>query len=107
MTNLVAPLGMLILTYGYARYRTRFWFGLILGLMFAQLVIGFVTDIRGQALMPPLMVIVALTLVDNKLPKGWLLISHPDRIYRSIRHVTWHGPLKQGMPICWHGRKPG
>jgi hypothetical protein len=73
--NLVAPLGMLILTYGYAKYRTRFWFGLIVGLMFAQLVIGFVTDIRGQALMPPLMVIVALTLVDNKLPKGWLLGS--------------------------------
>jgi hypothetical protein len=73
--NLVAPLGMLILTYGYAKYRTRFWLGLVLGLMFAQLVIGFVTDIRGQALMPPLMVIVALTLVDNKLPKGWLLGS--------------------------------
>jgi hypothetical protein len=42
-------------------------------LVVAQLGIGFVTDIRGQALMLPVLVIVSLTLIDNKAPKAWLL----------------------------------
>jgi hypothetical protein len=73
--NLVAPLGMLILTYGYARFRTPLWFAVILGLVLAQVSIGFVTDVRGQALTLPVLIIVALTLIDNKLPKAWLLGS--------------------------------
>jgi hypothetical protein len=73
--NLIAPLGMLILTYGYARFRTTLWFAVIIGLVFAQLMIGFVADVRGQALLPPVLIVVALTLVDNKLPKAWLLGS--------------------------------
>jgi hypothetical protein len=71
--NLLAPLGMLILTYGYARFRTSVWFAVIIGLVVAQLGIGFVTDIRGQALLLPVLVVVALTLIDNKAPKAWLL----------------------------------
>jgi hypothetical protein len=70
--SLLAPLGMLILAYGYARFRTTLWFATSIGLMLAQLAIGFVTDIRGQALMPPILVVVALTLIDNKLPRAWL-----------------------------------
>ncbi|HKT73917.1 MAG TPA: hypothetical protein VJQ47_13580 [Steroidobacteraceae bacterium] len=71
--NMVAPLGLLILSYGYAKFRTRFWLVLILGMLAAQVVLAFVTDIRGQAIIPPGFVIVALTLKDGKLPKAWLV----------------------------------
>jgi hypothetical protein len=71
--NLVAPLGMLMLTYGYARYRTALWLAIVIVLMIGQVAVGFVTDIRGLALMPPVLVVIALTLLDNKVPKAWLL----------------------------------
>jgi hypothetical protein len=73
--HLVAPLGLLIIAYGYARSRTTFWLALILLLVLSQVAIAFVTDIRGQALTPVAVVIVALTLTDNKVPKVWLLGS--------------------------------
>jgi hypothetical protein len=70
--NLVAPLGLLILAYGYAKIRSRLWLLLILALLAAQVVIAFVTDIRGYALLPVAVVIVALILVSNKVPKAWI-----------------------------------
>jgi hypothetical protein len=70
--NLLAPLGLLILSYGYAKFRTLSWLLLILGVLAAQVALAFVTDIRGQAVLPPAVVIVALTLKDGKLPKVWL-----------------------------------
>jgi hypothetical protein len=73
--NLMAPLGMLILTYGYARFRTTLWLVVVVGLIFGQLAIGFVTDVRGMALLPPILIVVALTLMDNKLPKAWILAA--------------------------------
>jgi hypothetical protein len=73
--GLMAPLGMLILAYGYARFRTALWLGASVCLVVAQLAIGFVTDVRGQAVLPPVLVVVALTLIHNKLPRAWLLGS--------------------------------
>jgi hypothetical protein len=73
--HLVAPLGLLILAYGYAKFRAMFWLLLILALMVVQVAIAFVTDIRGYALLPVAVVIVALTLVNNKVPKAWIVGS--------------------------------
>jgi hypothetical protein len=73
--NLVAPLGLLIIAYGYARFRAKMWLLIVLLLMSAQVGIAFVTDIRGLALLPVVVVIVALTLVDNRLPKAWIVGS--------------------------------
>jgi hypothetical protein len=73
--HLVAPLGLLILAYGYAKIRTTFWLLLILALMAVQVAVAFVTDIRGLALLPVAVVIVALTLVNNKVPKAWIVGS--------------------------------
>ncbi len=73
--NLLAPLATLILSYGYARSRTLWWLGIILFVIAAQVAIAFVTDIRGLALMPVAMVIVALTLTRNKVPVTWIVAS--------------------------------
>jgi hypothetical protein len=71
--NLVAPVGLLILACGYATARSAFWLLLIVAVIMAQAAIAFVTDIRGQALLPPLIVIMVLALKDARLPKTWIV----------------------------------
>jgi hypothetical protein len=70
--QLVQPLGLLILTYGYAKNRTPFWLGLVLAVILLQLILGFAIDSKGVALLGILMVAISQTLWDNKLPKSWL-----------------------------------
>jgi hypothetical protein len=71
--HMVAPLGIVILSYGYAHYRSMFWFVTILAVCFAMVGVAFVSDIRGQAAIAPAMIMVALTLTDNKIPRGWVV----------------------------------
>ncbi len=73
--NLLAPLGTLILSYGYAKFRTLSWLAIALFVVAAQVVIAFVTDVRGLALMPVALVIAALILTRNKLPTTWIVAS--------------------------------
>jgi hypothetical protein len=73
--NLVQPLGVLLLAYGYARFRTMTWLALILAVVSIQVVIGFVSDIKSSAMLAGILVILAKTLVDNRLPKAWIVGS--------------------------------
>ena len=70
--NLVQPLGLLVLAYGYARNRGALWTTLILGVVATQLVVGFITDIKGIAVLAGVVVIVVRTLVDNRPPIAWI-----------------------------------
>jgi hypothetical protein len=70
--QLLQPLGLVMLAYGYAKNRTPLWFGLILAVIVLQLALGFAIDQKGIALLGVLMVAISQTLWDNKLPKGWL-----------------------------------
>jgi hypothetical protein len=70
--NLVQPLGLLILAYGYARHRGALWTTLILGVVAGQVILGFVIDIKGTALLAGVAVIVVRTLVDNRPPVAWI-----------------------------------
>ena len=90
--NLVQPLGMLIVAYGYARQRGALWTALILGILATQVVVGFITDIKGIALVAGVTVIVVRTLVDNRPPLAWLaaglafvLIAFP--VFQASREV--------------------
>ena len=71
--QLAEPLGILILAYAYARFRTVFWFLLILVVVVSQVILGFVCDIKSMGMLGGILVILAKILMDNKLPKGWLL----------------------------------
>jgi hypothetical protein len=74
LANLVQPFGVVVLAYGYAKNRTAFWLGLVVAMVFLQLVLGFITDTKGTALMGILLVAITQTLWDNKLPKGWMAV---------------------------------
>jgi hypothetical protein len=70
--HLMQPLGTLMLAYGYAKFRTPLWYGLIMVVVILQVAVGFVMDMKQEAMMGGILVIMACTVVTNKLPKGWL-----------------------------------
>jgi len=70
---LLQPLGILLIAYGYARFRTIAWTGLIIAVVAIQVTMGFVADIKSSAMIGGILVILTRTLVDNRLPKAWLL----------------------------------
>jgi len=71
--QMIEPMGLVILAYGYARYRSMPWLVLILIVVVAQIAVGFVSDIKAVAMLAGILVILARLLVDNRLPKGWML----------------------------------
>jgi hypothetical protein len=71
--HLVQPLGLLMLAYGYARARGPFWLALIVSVVTVQVITGFLADIKMLALTGFALVIIVRTLVDNRLPRSWLV----------------------------------
>jgi len=71
--QLVQPLGVLILAYAYAKYKRAYLFALIMLVVFIQIALGFVADIKGEAMQAGILVIITKTYVDGRLPKAWLL----------------------------------
>jgi hypothetical protein len=71
--HMIEPLGLVIIAYGYARQRTFNWLLLALVTVLVQIAVGFIADIKSLAMLAGILVILARTLVDNKLPKAWLI----------------------------------
>jgi hypothetical protein len=71
--HMMQPLGILILAYGYSKSRHFFWYALVLFIVLAQVVVGFIEDIKLQAMMGAVLVIMVRTLTTNRLPTGWLV----------------------------------
>jgi hypothetical protein len=70
--HMVEPLGVLILAYGYARFRTMIFTAIIIPVVLAQVAAGFVTDIKSFAFLGGVLVILTTTLIHNKIPKVWV-----------------------------------
>ena len=73
--HMLQPLGILILAYGYAKRGGTFWLALILIVVVSGVFVGFVTDVKRIALMGAALVVMTRVLVDNKLPKAWIVSS--------------------------------
>jgi hypothetical protein len=73
LLQLLQPLGLLMLAYGYARRRGPLWTSIVVSVVALQVVVAFVTDVKSTALIAGLIVIVTRTLVDRKLPLGWVV----------------------------------
>ncbi len=71
--QLIRPLGLLILAYGYARFRTFFWFTLVLAVLASQILLGFLGDTKSLPLQAAALIILARVLIDNRLPRAWML----------------------------------
>ena len=70
---MVQPLSILILAYLHTRYNRSYLAPLIIGVVLVQLVLGFVIDVKGEALIGAILVAVTYLLVRGRIPKAWLV----------------------------------
>jgi hypothetical protein len=94
--QMVQPLGVVILAYGFARTRSFYWGLLIAALVLVQMVLGFLTDTKGTVLLPLLLVVVTISLLQGRISKGWIVgvivfatimfpVLQANRVVRSER----------------------
>ncbi len=66
------PLGMLLLAYAFTVYRGVYLTAIIVAIVVLQMLIGFVIDVKGTAMLGMILVIMTSVVVDGRLPKLWL-----------------------------------
>lgn len=98
LANMLQPLAILILAYAQCRYKRAYMLPLVVVIVLVQLVFGFVIDVKGEALIGAILVVVTKLLVDGRIPKGWLIafiafvaVAFPalqaNRILRNQYHL--------------------
>lgn len=108
--QMMQPVGILMLAYGYARYGHLLWTTLILVVVLTQVGVGFVEDIKIQAMMGGVLVIMTRIVVTSRLPKVWiagmavfLVIAFP--IFQAYRaEVTGERGLDRAQALQQLGK---
>ncbi|MDE2348515.1 MAG: O-antigen polysaccharide polymerase Wzy [Gammaproteobacteria bacterium] len=72
LAQLVQPLGVLLLAYAWRVHRSLTFALALASVVALQVVLGFIIDIKGTALLGGVLVIVAIILIDGRIPVGWL-----------------------------------
>jgi hypothetical protein len=70
--QMMQPLGILLIAYAYRTYRSPFLLPVLIAIVILQVLLGFVVDIKGLAMLGGILVIMTCVLIDGRLPKGWL-----------------------------------
>jgi len=102
--QMMQPVGMLILAYGYAKYRGIFWTTLLIVVVAAQVAVGFIEDIKAQAIFGGVLVIMTRIVVTNRVPKAWvaymivfLIVGFP--IFQAYRMVSGERGLDRAQAL--------
>jgi hypothetical protein len=69
------PLGILVIAYAYTISRSSSLWILVVAVAALQVVLGFVSNTKGLAMLGGILVIMTSYLVKGKVPKAWLLIG--------------------------------
>lgn len=69
----IQPLGILIIAYAYTVFRTRPLWLVTVAVVALQVVLGFISNTKGGAMLGGILVILTAYLVRGRLPKTWLL----------------------------------
>jgi ABC-type glycerol-3-phosphate transport system permease component len=72
---MLQPLGILIVAYAQSKFKRAYMTPLLLGVVLFQLFMGFVTDVKADALSGALIVLVTKLVVDGSIPKKWLVAT--------------------------------
>lgn len=103
--QMMQPVGVLILAYGYSKYGGLLWTALILVVVVGQVTVGFVEDIKSQALMGGALVIMTKAVVTNRLPKAWiagtvvfLVVAFP--VFQAYRVVSGERGLNRAQALA-------
>jgi hypothetical protein len=102
--QMMVSVGALMLAYGYAKFGGARWMVLIAFVVLTQVVVGFIEDIKMQAIMAPVLVIMTRALVTNRLTKGWiaflvvfLMVAFP--VFQAYRAVTGERGLDRAQAL--------
>jgi hypothetical protein len=74
LAGMLQPLSILMLAYVQYRYQRKYMLPLIVGVVLVQLAIGFVIDVKGEALIGAVLVVLTRLLVSGRIPKTWILV---------------------------------
>jgi O-antigen polysaccharide polymerase Wzy len=72
LAQMMQPLGILLLAYALRVFDNSMLLPLVVGVVILQMMLGFVVDIKGMAMLGGILVIMTTVLVDGRLPKAWL-----------------------------------
>ncbi len=75
VSNYAGPLGIVVLAYWWSVWGRRSGTALMLFIIFAQFVIGWLVDTKEVAVAAPLVIILTRFVVRGKVPLRWLLCS--------------------------------
>ncbi len=97
LAQLVQPLGILLTAYAWRTRRSAVLVALLAVMVALQVVLGFVIDIKGTALLGGVLVIVTIVLIDGRLPVWWiagaaLFVQLSFPVFQAYRVVV-HGDL--------------
>jgi hypothetical protein len=67
------PLGLLILAYTQSKYRRTYMLPVLVAAVLMQLLMGFVVDIKGEALAGFAIVLLTKLLMEGRIPRQWLV----------------------------------
>jgi hypothetical protein len=72
LAQMMQPLGILLLAYALRTFRSPLLLPVVIGIVLLQVLLGFVVDIKGMAMLGGILVVMTTVLVDGRLPKAWL-----------------------------------
>ncbi len=93
--QMLQPIGILLIAYAWRAFAARSLLPVIIGIVILQVLLGFVIDIKGTAMIGGILVIMTCVLVDGRLPKGWLVAF--------VMFVVLIFPIFQAYRVAIHG----
>jgi hypothetical protein len=70
--QMMQPIGILLLAYALRSFGNPLILAILIGIVILQVLLGFVIDIKGTAMLGGILVILTSVLVDGRFPKAWL-----------------------------------
>jgi hypothetical protein len=95
LMQMLQPIGILLLAYAWRAFAPRSLLPVIVGMVILQVLLGFVIDIKGTAMIGGILVIITCVLVDGRLPKSWLVAF--------VMFVVLVFPIFQAYRVAIHG----
>ena len=104
--QMVQPVGILLIAYAWRVRRMRYLAGLVIVIVAAQVVLGFIIDIKGLAMLGGILVIVSIVLIEGRVPKLWLaaavaFVQLAFPVFQAYREVV-HGDLSIARTTVAH-----
>jgi len=95
LAQMMQPLGILLIAYTWRKFRPPFIWVFVALIVIVQVVIGFIADIKGLAMLGGILMILTYVLVDGRIPKRWLV--------GAVAYVLFIFPIFQAYRTAIHG----